>query len=192
MNVVGKRHVHLAAHLQQRGHVVGSGGPNAQRDRRDRSQVVRDVLADLAVAARGAALEHAVAVQQRDGQPVDLRLADVVELRVLDALPGEVVAHAPHPRPQLLLAARVGQRQHRLQVRDLLEVRDRRAADALRRRVGRQQLRVLGLQRAELVEQRVVLVVADLGIVQDVVAMTVVAQLIAQLLRALGRGRGRG
>ena len=47
----------------------------------DRAQVVRDVLADLAVAARRAALEHAVAVEQRDRQAVDLRLADVARTR---------------------------------------------------------------------------------------------------------------
>ena len=90
-------------------------------------------------------------------------------------------AHPLDPRAQLLLAARVGEREHRLQVADLLELRDRLAADALRRRVGRDELGVLGLDRAQLVEQRVVLVVADLGVVEDVVAVAVVVELLAQL-----------
>ena len=85
------------------------------------------------------------------------------------------------PRAQLLLAARVGEREHRLQVRDLRQLADRLAADALGRRVGRQQVGVLGLQRAQLVEQRVVFVVADLGVVEDVVAVVVVLELLAQL-----------
>ena len=40
---------------------------------------------------------------------------------------------------------------------------------------------MLGLQRAQLVEQRVVGVVADLGVVEDVVAAVVVLELLAQL-----------
>ena len=58
--------------------------------------------------------------------------------------------------------------------RDLLEPRDRLGADALGRRVGRDELRVVALDRAQLVEQRVVVVVADLGVVEDVVAVVVV------------------
>src|SRR5207244_6965768 len=65
---------------------------------------------------------------------------------------------------QLVVGARVGERVHRLKVVNLGELVDRRAADALGRRVGRQQLGMGGLERAQLVEQRVVGVVADLGI----------------------------
>ena len=174
---VRQRHVDLAAHLDQRRRVV-----EAQRDRRDRAQVVRDVLPDLAVAARGAAFEHAVAVEQRDREPVDLRLRDVVEARVLDPLAREVAAHPRHPRAQLLLRARVGERVHRLRMPDLLEPRDRLGADALGRRVGRDELGVLALDRAQLVEQRVVDVVADLGVVEDVVAVVVVRELLFELV----------
>ena len=46
---------------------------------------------------------------------------------------------------------------------------------------GVTQLGMLGLDRPQLVEQRVVLVVADLGIVEDVVAVAVVVELAAQL-----------
>ena len=49
------------------------------------------------------------------------------------------------------------------------------------------QLRVLALDRAQLVQQRVVGVVADLGVVEDVVAVPVVDELLAQLGGALGR-----
>jgi hypothetical protein len=180
---VAERHVDLAADLDQRRRVV-----DAQRDRRNRAQVVGDILADLAVAARGPAHEHPVAVQQRDRQPVDLRLGHELEARVLDPLAREVVAHPLDPGAQLLLAARVGQREHRLLVRDLGQVGDGLAARSLRGRVGREQLGVLGLDRAQLVEQRVVLVVGDLGVVEDVVAVAVVAQLVAQLRGTLLHG----
>ncbi len=46
---------------------------------------------------------------------------------------------------------------------------------------------MLGLQAAQLVEQRVVGVVADLGIVEDVVAVVVVRELAPQLGYAVGR-----
>jgi hypothetical protein len=70
---------------------------------------------------------------------------------------------------------------------DLDQVRHRLAAGPLRRRVGGDELRMIGLDRPQLIEQRVVDVVADLGIVEDVVAIAVVVQLAAQLGGALGR-----
>jgi hypothetical protein len=66
-------------------------------------------------------------------------------------------------------------------VTDLLEVADRLAPGALGGRVGGDEHRVLGLDRPELVDQRVVLVVADLGVVEDVVAVAVMVELPAQL-----------
>jgi hypothetical protein len=176
---VRQRHVDLTADLEHRRRVL-----HPHRDRADRAQVVGHVLADLTVAARRAPDEHALVVEQRDRQPVDLRLADVAERRLLDPLAGEVAAHPLHPGQQLLGRARVGQREHRLLVPDLLEHRDRLGADPLGRRVGGREIRVLLLELLELAEQRVVLVVADLGVVEDVVAATVVLELLAQLLDA--------
>ncbi len=140
---VAKGHVDLAPHLDQRGCVL-----DPQRDRADRAQVVGDVLADLPIAARSPPLERAVPVEQADRETVDLRLDDVGEAGLLDALAGEVVAHPLDPRPQLVPRAHVAERQHRLQMADFLEARDRLTADSLRRRVGRQQLGVLTLDPA--------------------------------------------
>ena len=136
---VRQRHVDLAAHLEQRRRIRDV---QPQRDLRDRAQVVGDVLTDLAVAARHAAHEQPVLVDQRHRQAVDLRLGDELEGRVLDALAREEVAHALDPGAQLLGRARVGQRQHALQVADLDQVRDRLLADALGRRIGCDQLRI--------------------------------------------------
>ncbi len=69
------------------------------------------------------------------------------------------------------------------------------AADALRRRVGALQLWVGGLERAQLVEQLVVLVIPDLRVVEHVVAVGVVLELGAQrggALEHLGREALRG
>src|SRR6266849_3967137 len=54
------------------------------------------------------------------------------------------------------------------------------AAYALRGRVGRDQLRMLGLEFFEFVDELVEFGVADFGIVEDVVAVFVVADLVAQ------------
>jgi hypothetical protein len=45
---------------------------------------------------------------------------------------------------------------------------------------------MLGFEPAQLVNQRVVLVVPDLGVVEDVVAVTVVLEQLAQLRGAFG------
>ena len=170
----------------------GSGILDAQRDRRHRAQVVGDVLADLAVAARRAALEHPVAVDQRDRQSVDLRLGHELEPRIVDPLAREVVAHPLDPCPEVVRRVGVRQRQHRLGVADLLELTDRLRRHALGRRVGRDQLGMIGLEGLELVEQRVVDVVADLGIVEHVIAVAVVLDLAPQLGGALLRVGGFG
>ena len=89
-----QRHIHLAAHLQQRRRVL-----DVQRDRADRAQVVRHVLPHLPVAAGGTALEHAVAIEQAHRQAVHLRLDHVLEARALRSLraPGGPSCAPPKP-----------------------------------------------------------------------------------------------
>ena len=177
---VGARQVYLAAHLEQSRRAL-----HAQRDGLDRAQVLRHVLAQLAVAASGAAHQRTVLVHERDRQAVDLRLGLVLDSRVLHPLLLQQVVHACLPGAELVLVARVGERQHRLEVRHLLELRERLGANALGRRVGREELGMVGLDIPQLVHQLVVLGVRDLGIVEDVVAVVVVVELLAQLFHAL-------
>ncbi len=70
-------------------------------------------------------------------------------------------------------------------VLDPFEFVERGGADPLGRRVGRAQLGVLGLDLAQLVQLRVVDVVADLRFVEDVVEVVVAVELLAELGRAL-------
>ena len=74
---------------------------------------------------------------------------------------------------------------------DVREVVDGGAADALRRRVGRDELGVRLLDREELADERVVLGVGDLGPVEDVVEVLVPAELVAQPGGAQRRGGRR-
>jgi hypothetical protein len=72
---VGAAHVDLAAHFQHRGHALGQG----QRNLPDGADVVRHVLAHLAIAARGGLHQAAVFVAQAHGQAVKLGLGHVFD-----------------------------------------------------------------------------------------------------------------
>jgi len=74
---------------------------------------------------------------------------------------------------------------------DLGERRQRRTADPLRRRIARDQVRMLGFQGLELMEQTVVLGVRNARLVEDVVTVVVLIQFSAQFEDA-GVGGGHG
>ncbi len=88
--------------------------------------------------------------------------------------------YAPLPVAQFGLAGGLRQRQHLGGVAYLGELFAGLAAHPLRRRIGRDQLRMRGFQRDQLVHQLVELGVADLRIVEHVIAVFVVADLVAQ------------
>ena len=122
----------------------------------------------------------AVLVDQRDGQAVDLRLADQGDVVALGRRARRGVYQARSSSslkalPRLSIGRRCSTTPKRL---------DRLAADALGRRVRRDQLRELRFERAQLAHQHVVLAVGDLGTVEDVVAVVVVVDLGPQLFDA--------
>ncbi len=167
---------HLAAHLQVRGRVSGQ----AVRDPVDAGHVGCDVLAHPAVAAGGRDAEPPVEVEQVDGQPVDLQLAQV-------ALGGG----AGQPGGELVVGEHVVQAQHPTAVLDGLEVRDPRGAYPLRDRVGVHQGGMLGLQRLELAHRRVVVGVREGGSRGAVVGLLRVGQELVELRPAPPQVRRR-
>ena len=104
-------------------------------DGADRAQILRHVLADAAVAARRAADEHAVAVFERDAQPVDLRLDAVFRVR-------ERSGHALEEFLHLATVEHILQALERHRVLHRCKLRQRRAAHALRGGIGCDLLRV--------------------------------------------------
>ena len=116
-------------------------------------------------------------VSQRHAQAVELQLGCVFDREIAGQL-----AHAPVPVGQLLGRVGVVEREHGPRVLRLLEALGRLAAHALRRRVRRHQLRMRRFQPLQLVHQRVVLGVADLGRVENVIEMLVAAKFLPQLL----------
>ena len=168
----GERQIHLTAHLQHRGRIA----PELARHGVDGAQVGSDVLAGRTIAACRAAHQQAVLVSQRNGQTIELRFGGVVH-----ALPCQGFTHTAVEVDQLALVHGLAQREHRHAMQHRFEARTRRAADALRRRVRRHQFGVCGLQRAKLVEARVVLGVRNLRCVEQVVAVVLFPEPLAQL-----------
>ncbi len=174
----GDRHEHLAAHLE---HARNVGAAQFQRQRSDRLQIRRYVLALLPVPARRRAHEHAVRVRGADRETVELRFRGIFHGgRIPEAL-----ANAPVEIADLLLAERIVERQHRQPMPDCRERRDRRGADALRRRLRRDQLRIPRLQGLKLLHAQVVFGIRHFGIVERVIADVVAIEHFAQLRRAL-------
>jgi hypothetical protein len=177
------RHEDLAAHFDEPRQLASV---EAQRDGTHGAQVRRHVLARGAVAAGGALHEEAVFVREGDGEAVELELRGV-----FDRFGFQPFAHAAIEGSHVLLVECVGEREHRHAVLDGGEAIARRGAHALRRRIRRAQLRVLLLQLRELLEEAIVVGVADLGrrlvVVEAVVPLDRAAQLVGargQVLRA--------
>ncbi len=120
--------VDLTAHLEQRGRLLTRGPSQLERDRADRAQVRGHLLAAAAVAARRAADEAAVLVDERDRGAVDLRL-DHVGDRLVRVEP---LAHVVGPLQQRLVGRHLLERAHRRDVLDLAKALRR----AERRRAG--------------------------------------------------------
>ena len=117
-------HVNFAADFQKLGRVLG---PKPQRDAADGAQVMRDVVAALAVAARGAERELALFVGEGDGDAVELELD-----HVFDGFAWKQLAHASIEFAQLAGVVGIVDREHRHAMRDRCETFDRLPADALR------------------------------------------------------------
>ncbi len=171
------RHEHLAANFE----IGGDAGflqflrRNDKRHRAHGAHVGRNVFSGRAVAARDAAHQLAAFITQRQRHAVELEFADVLNV----GAPAEFL-HPPLPIAQLFFAVSVVERQHRRGMRDFDESLARLAADALRRRIGRDQLGMRGLELFQLVHQTIEFGVADFGIVEHVIAVLVMPNLLAQ------------
>ncbi len=137
-------------------------------------------------------------VGERDAEPVDLQLGDIRDgdirrriLRRCRRTRGRLVRRAQpslHPlveRPQLVLVVRVVEAEHRHDVLDILEPFDGTAAHTLCRRVAGDELGMFRFDALELVKEPIELLVGDLGIVVDVVALLVMTDRVAQFTDTL-------
>ena len=147
---------------------------------------MRDVLAGLAVAARRRLHQLSGLVAQVDGEAVELHLGRVLD-RWVRLVQAERLAHA---RVELLRPSRASvgfgiDRQHRHDMAHRLQPFEHGTDNALRRRVGRHQLRMRRLDTLQLLEQGVVVGVGNFRRIERVVGAGVMQKLLAQLRRAL-------
>jgi len=180
---VGPAEEDLASDLDPPGNCrTRSRRPERERDDPDGAEVGGDVLAHGPVAAGGALHQRPVLVHQLHREPVELGLADVG-----DVLRPEHPVHPGVELDQLLVGEGVGEAEHLDPVGHRPELLRGGAGHPRRRRVGGPQRRKLGLDGLELTDQRVVLGVAELRVIQDVVAVVGPGDLRLQLL---GSGSG--
>ena len=88
--------------------------------------------------------------------------------------------HAPLPVTQFFLVVRIVKREHRNRVGNFDKPLARLAPNTLRGRIRRDQLRMSGFELLQLVHQAVEFRIADLRIVEHVIAVLVMPNLLAQ------------
>ena len=175
---LGLGEVDLAPDLEDPGRGVSQ---DPERYALDGPEIQGHVLTGDAVAPGGAAHEDAVLVGEGYRQAIVLQLAHHVEGAGL-----QQVGRPGVPGHELAGVEGVGEAVHGDRVPHLGEPLGGLGADTLRRRLRRNQFRVLLLQAAQLPQQRVVLGVAYGRLIQDVVEVVVAVQLLPEIGRPLG------
>ena len=174
---------HLAAHFEDARDLAVLRMLQSQRHALDRADILRDVFAVDAVAARRSDRQPPVVVNQLDAETVELDLGDVLDVGVGFQQPLDALVELAH----LLGVHRVAERHHRPPMHDDAEFFAGRRTHTLRGRIGRGELGMLALDRFEPAHQLVVFGVGNFGIVVDVVAIVGAVDLVAQLF-SLRRG----
>ena len=152
----------------------------------DGTDVLRHVFASLAIAARSSLDERAMLIAQVDGQSVELEFRLVSHrrriIRKLQQLAHTAIKSAGARWSGIGFGTN---RQHRHRMAHGDEARQRLAADPLRRRVRRQQLRLLGFDCLQFAKELVVLGVRYRRRVEHIVGVIVALDLATQILCAL-------
>jgi hypothetical protein len=147
----------------------------------DGADILRDVLAGLAVAAGGGGHQHAMLVAQVDGEAIEFQFGGIFDRRICVAEPQFLA----HPRVEGPRAARLSiglgaDRQHRHRVAHLGKFIERRAANALGGRIGCDEFGVIGFERLQFTEQPVIFCVCNGRRVENVVGVVVSLDFLAQ------------
>ena len=152
-----------------------------ERERPDRLEVLRHVLARRAVATSRAPQETGVTINELDGQTVELGLR-----HVLDRLDPELLVHSLRELPHVGLRGDGLEREHGSEMPHLAEGFLHLARDALGRGVGGDEVGVGLLELDELAEKLVIGGIRDPRPFLDVVQAVVLAYLLPEGLDALG------
>ena len=158
------------------------GTAQAQRHALDRANILRDVFAVDAVAARRSNGQTPVVVNQLDPESVELHFGDIFDVGVGFQQPFDALVEFAH----LLGIHRVAERHHRPPMDHHAEFLARCCAHTLRGRIRRCEIRMLALERLEPAHQLVVFGVGNFRIVEDVVAVIGAVDFVVQLFSLRG------
>jgi hypothetical protein len=154
---------------------------------RDGPQIRSHIFPNAAVPTRCPTHQTAAPVEQGNPEAVDLRLRHPAKGGARERPAG-----AGHERPDLLETADAVEREHSHTMLDALERPRWRSGDSLGRAVGRDQFRGGSLELDQLVHQRVVFGIRDLGPRLLVVQPVVTGDFLAQASHPPGCGRAVG
>ena len=134
---IGFEHQHFAAHFDEFGRIFAV---QPQGDVGDGFDVLGNVFAGRAVAARRRLHQYTIAVEQADGEAVEFGFDNVFGIAAVQTVAHALVESVHFGMVEhavfILRGKGVGQRQHRYFVAHFGESRQRFAADALGRAVG--------------------------------------------------------
>src|SRR5262249_36746298 len=174
---------HLEARWNRRRH---ARAPQVHRHTTDRLDIGSDIFAGSTVAAGRRHRERAGLIDELDAQAIKLGLDDVVDGAVGVQRP----AHALVELAELLLTHGVVERQHGERVAHGGEGGGRCGADPLCRRPRTAELRMSLFEFGQPPKEPVVLRIADLGSVEDIVAVIVMIDGAPQVVDLLTNGGG--
>ena len=183
---IGFEHQHFAAHFDEFGRIFAV---QPQGDIRYGFDVLGNVFAGRAVAARRRLHQYAVAVEQADGEAVEFGFDNVFGIAAVQAVAHALVEGVHFGMVEhavfILRGEGVGQRQHRHFVAHFGKSRQRLAADALGRAVGQLELGMVSFQRFEFAEQFVVFGIGYAGRVEGVVFVGVAVEEVGKVADVL-------
>src|SRR5215471_5938728 len=159
-----------------RGHIF----IQAEGNRMNGAHISGDDFSSAAVSSSNGFVEQSVFIDERNAQAVDLELGDVI-----DGVGFRQLRHTARPVCKFLFGIRILEAEHRPRKRVRRKFFRRFTADALSRGIRRDQLRVLRFKLLELPHQLIEIEVGYGGLIQDVVAVFVLAKLLPQLLDAI-------
>ena len=159
------RHIDLTAHIKQFRHCFTLRHLQRQRNAADSAHVSRNIFAHYAVATGSSTHQLTVFVNQAAGKAVNLRLHNVFHL----AACRQAAVNAFIKGTQLLGGKYIAQAQQRLQVTHLGKLRGGTSADALRRRISRNAVRITRLQLTQAHHHAVIFGVRNLRRIQYII-----------------------
>ena len=159
------RHIDLTAHIKKLRHCFTIRHLQRQRNAANGAHVGRNIFAYYTVTAGSSAHQLTVFVNQAAGKAVNLRLHNVFHL----AACRQTAANTFIKGAQLLGGKYIAQAQQRLQVTHLGKLRGSTTADALRRRIGRNAVRIARLQLTQAHHHAVIFSVRNLRRIQYII-----------------------